>query len=505
MQGREAELEDSLRALGSGEVRDTTTTKKVEEKEEKKVEEDTQVKSHNFMGYDDDDEDDQSNAPPSMSASDLAKKEKQKPKVEGVIKKCDERKTKAAELFKLGQYGEASKQYKAAVDILEGAVEDFPLFKEELISVEATIFNNLAACCHKELNSKAEIEYTTKVIERQQYLSDSSVLLKAYLRRGLAYEQQEKYLQAKEDILSVKNIQADNKQASQALNRCNKAIKDLYGNKVPEVKKNAPINMSSTQSPKKTVEQSPPKKVEKAEKKEDKKPEITIEELEKKLVAIKTEGNKEFGDKIFVMAASKFTEGITLYEKHKDLADYSKSTLTVVTQLYTNRALAWHQIGNQADAMKDACYVLDNLDGKNTKALFRRAHGLKLKGDFAGAVKDLEKIIEIDPKSAPIAKKELKEIRPKVATATKAAPSSGKPTQKIQEVSSETKKEEPKKEELEVEESTEEVPKKKKGNMTKMLDEETVAQAAARATTQQTQAVLNSVPKTASGLEKDFN
>jgi len=78
--------------------------------------------------------------------------------------------------------------------------------------------------------------------------------------------------------------------------------------------------------------------------------------------------------------------------------------------------------------MKDACYVLDNLDHKNTKALFRRAHGLKLKGDFAGAVKDLENIIVIDPKSAPIAKKELKEIRPKVATATKAAPSSGKPT-----------------------------------------------------------------------------
>jgi len=41
--------------------------------------------------------------------------------------------------------------------------------------------------------------------------------------------------------------------------------------------------------------------------------------------------------------------------------------------------------------------------------------------------------------------------------------------------------------------------------MTKMLDEETVAQAAARATTKQTEEVLNSIPKTASGLEKDFN
>jgi len=54
------------------------------------------------------------------------------------------------------------------------------------------------------------------------------------------------------------------------------------------------------------------------------------------------------------MAASKFTEGITLYEKHKEMIDYSKSCLLVVINLYTNRALAWHNIGNQADAMKDA-------------------------------------------------------------------------------------------------------------------------------------------------------
>ena len=111
----------------------------------------------------------------------------------------------------------------------------------------------------------------------------------------------------------------------------NKAIKDLYGKDVPETKKNAPIKLSSTPSPKKEVEQSPPKNVEKVEKKDDGEPKMTVEELEKKLVEIKTEGNKEFGDKVFVMAASKFTEGITLYQKHKDMIDYNKSALTVVT------------------------------------------------------------------------------------------------------------------------------------------------------------------------------
>ena len=69
----------------------------------------------------------------------------------------------------------------------------------------------MAACCRKELNSKAEIEYSTKVINLAEYVSDRTVLLKAFLRRGLAYEQLEKYLEAKEDMLSVKELQFDNK------------------------------------------------------------------------------------------------------------------------------------------------------------------------------------------------------------------------------------------------------------------------------------------------------
>jgi hypothetical protein len=90
-----------------------------------------------------------------------------------------------------------------------------------------------------------EIEYSTKVIDMQEQLSEVSVLLKAYLRRGLAYETSEKYLQAKEDMLSVKQLQVDNKQASQCMDRCSKAIKDIYGNKVPTVKSNGLVKMAS--------------------------------------------------------------------------------------------------------------------------------------------------------------------------------------------------------------------------------------------------------------------
>jgi len=45
------------------------------------------------------------------------------------LKKCDAKKEKAAEQFKLGQYGEAVISYKQAAEMIESAIEDFPLFK----------------------------------------------------------------------------------------------------------------------------------------------------------------------------------------------------------------------------------------------------------------------------------------------------------------------------------------------------------------------------------------
>lgn len=139
-----------------------------------------------------------------MTEAEMKEKESQKYKIDRVFAKCDKKKEASAELIKLGQYGEAVKGYKEAADVLESAGEDFPLYKQEIAQYEASVFNNIAVCCKKELNSKSEVEWTSKVIERAEYISDSNVVLKAFLRRGLAYEQLEKFLQAKEDMLSVK-------------------------------------------------------------------------------------------------------------------------------------------------------------------------------------------------------------------------------------------------------------------------------------------------------------
>ena len=60
--------------------------------------------------------------------------------------------------------------------------------------MQATIYNNMAACAKKELDSKSEVAYTTKVIDLQEFLTDKMLLLKAYYRRAQAQEDREKWL-----------------------------------------------------------------------------------------------------------------------------------------------------------------------------------------------------------------------------------------------------------------------------------------------------------------------
>ena len=55
-------------------------------------------------------------------------------------------------------------------------------------------------------STKKEIEYCSKVIERAPYISDSSILAKAYLGRGYGYEIIEKFNEAKEDMTRVKEL-----------------------------------------------------------------------------------------------------------------------------------------------------------------------------------------------------------------------------------------------------------------------------------------------------------
>jgi tetratricopeptide (TPR) repeat protein len=103
---------------------------------------------------------------------------------------------------------------------LEIAYEDFGVFKKEIAQQEAAIFGNISFCYSKDQHDRMQIEFCTKVIDRSPYIEDINVLIKAYLRRGLALESIEKYKKAVNDLVRVRELQPMNKQASQGIVRC---------------------------------------------------------------------------------------------------------------------------------------------------------------------------------------------------------------------------------------------------------------------------------------------
>ena len=166
---------------------------------------------------------------------DYERKESQRPKFDKIRLKTDAKKDEAAQKFKDGDYINAIKLYKQTAELLDAALEDFPLFKKEISQLEGNVYNNIAFCYGKDQQDKQQVEYSTKVIDRALYLEDINVLIKAYLRRGLAYEHMEKYKLASNDLYRVRELQPANKQAQQALQRCLKYIEEDEGIKyIPE-------------------------------------------------------------------------------------------------------------------------------------------------------------------------------------------------------------------------------------------------------------------------------
>lgn len=129
------------------------------------------------------------------------------------------------------------------------------------------------------------------------------MLARAYQGRGYAYEVLEKFAEAKEDMTRVKELQPSNQEASKALTRLNKAMKD-----------SSKVDMC---------------------------------DVDVKLANIKDAGNKRFTEKNFPEAILKFSEGIDLYLKDPETFKGDKDVKLKVTQLYTNRSLAHHQLGEQ--------------------------------------------------------------------------------------------------------------------------------------------------------------
>merc|ERR1711935_1275576 len=63
-------------------------------------------------------------------------------------------------------------------------------------------------------------------------------------------------------------------------------------------------------------------------------------------------------------------------------------------------------LDNQADVIKDCSYVLKEIDAKNAKALFRRAHAYTAKERHFEAAQDLELLVKVGPSNISLRPKQ---------------------------------------------------------------------------------------------------
>ena len=348
-------------------------------------------------------------------------------------------------LNRSGQYSEAIEKYIKAINELK---EIKQLREDERVKYEAIANSNIAVCYKQMQESNKVIEYTTKVIESK--VNDNAILIKTLVLRAFAYESIDELTRAKDDWTKVKQLQWNNTDASLGLERINDAFKRDKGQKIGEV----------------------------------------LRSIKPQLESHKENGNAKYKEGKHKEAVEDFTKGINLFIEKCNTDNYNytpKDLLQIIGQLYTNRALCYHMLGQHEKVVEDTSFVITKVDSKSAKAYYRRGVALFNIGDNEKALGDLQQASGIDPNNALI-KGELKKVldlvieerKKKSKTETK------KETKKIiEEISSTTKPT--------VTQTKEEVKKKK-------ITEEQISKAAALAAQALGKDYL-SKPKTAYAFE----
>lgn len=241
-----------------------------------------------------------------------------------------------------------------------------------------------------------------------------------------------------------------------------------------------------------------------------------MKELEDKVTVLKERGNTHFKKQAYKEAIKQFSEAINMHDAAGSPLSSGDLKLKI-TQLYTNRCLAFHHLNQQASALGDANYVLTKLDAQNAKALYRRAHCYKTQNKWEQAMTDLQALMKENPSDD--IKKDISECLKKVVESRKKNTDAEK--KKAEEAAK--KAEAPKVAEVKlvagvaktvkIEEGSsdsdddvalEKLKAAKKGK-TKQIDEATLQAAKAKASEIEREQAMQQVPKTASGFEKDFN
>lgn len=124
----------------------------------------------------------------------------------------------------------------------------------------------------------------------------------------------------------------------------------------------------------------------------------------------KSNGNAEFKTGDYAAAARSYRKGTNLLRKV--LAPGDEQVTQLLLALQTNLSMVLHRQGKHRMSRDVASKALET-DGKNVKALYRRAVASRTLGDFDAARSDLREALKADPKNVPV-KKELAGIKKQV-------------------------------------------------------------------------------------------
>ncbi|KAG8570393.1 hypothetical protein GDO81_011252 [Engystomops pustulosus] len=285
-------------------------------------------------------------------------------------------KNEGNQLFKNGQFGEATIKYSEAIENLKNTGSKDA---DEL----GILYSNRAACHLKDGNCAQCIEDCNKALELQPFS------LKPLLRRAMANESLEKYRQAYVDYKVALQIDSGMQLANDSINRITKTLIDLDGpnwrTKLPPI----PSVPVSTQQPQHQQENMAAANSPHTESHTGK----TEEEM---FLSLKQEGNDYVKSSQYKEAERKYTECLQLKPEE--------------CSIFTNRALCYLKLCQYEKARQD-CECALEMDGANIKALYRRAQAYKGLEKYQDCANDLRKLLTLDSGVAE-AKSLLAEITP---------------------------------------------------------------------------------------------
>ncbi|XP_040350052.1 sperm-associated antigen 1 isoform X4 [Herpailurus yagouaroundi] len=286
-------------------------------------------------------------------------------------------KSQGNELFRSGQFPEATLKYSAAIAQLEpagsGSADDLSI-----------LYSNRAACYLKEGNCSGCIQDCTRALELHPFS------IKPLLRRAMAYETLEQYQKAYVDYKTVLQMDCTIQLANDSINRITRILMNLDGPSWREKLSPIPAVPTSTHLRAwQPATETPPDQV--GDSCSHSQPGITDEKMFKTL---KEEGNQCVKDKNYKDALSKYIECLKINNKE--------------CAIYTNRALCYLKLCQFEEAKQDCDRALE-IDNRNVKACYRRALAHKGLKEYQKSLNDLNKVLLLDS-SIIEAKMELEEV-----------------------------------------------------------------------------------------------